>query len=88
MANGTNGAAAGPRPIHVIAGDIYKAWGPKVNFAAKPYLSAMLSMNSAKDDYGADSGTSIILYFLSNARTFTGPAAKALKAELKAALKG
>jgi hypothetical protein len=71
------------RPIYRIAADIRKAWGAKVNYAAKPYLDAMASLGSPADSYGADSAKSIVLYFLGNANSFRGPEAKALKAELK-----
>jgi len=47
----------------------------------------MRQLESVNDDYGYDSGKSVVLYFLSNAATFKGEAAKLLKAELKAALK-
>lgn len=59
-----------------------KAW-PNVWFGAKPYLSAMHSLDSIDDDYGADSGKSIVLYFLANAATWRGEDARRLKAELK-----
>jgi len=72
------------RPIYEIAKDIRKAWGPKVNYAAKPYLDAMRELSSINDKYMYDTGKSIVLYFLSNASTFRGEEAKALKAELKA----
>ena len=75
------------RPISDIARDIGRAWD-KPNFAAKPYLDAMRSLYSVDDAYGYDSGENVVLYFLANAATFRGEAAKALKAELKAALKG
>lgn len=75
------------RPISDIARDISRAW-PKPNFAAKPYLDAMRGLYSVHDAYGYDSGKSVVLYFLGNAASFKGEAAKALKAELKAALKG
>jgi len=74
-----------PRPISDIARDISRAW-PKPNFAAKPYLDAMRGLYSVHDAYGCDSGKSVVLYFLGNAATFKGEAAKALKAELKAAI--
>lgn len=74
------------RPIYEIARDIKKAWGPKVNYAAKPYLDAMMSIDKASDSYGCDSAKSIVLYFLGNANSFRGDAAKALKAELKSAI--
>jgi hypothetical protein len=48
----------------------------------------MRSLYRVSDAYGYDSGESVILYFLANASTFRGDAARALKAELKAALKG
>ena len=70
------------RPIYEIARDIQKEW-KKVNFAAKPYLQAMLSLNTVADKYGLDSASSIILYFLSNASSFRGTKAKELKNELK-----
>lgn len=72
------------RKVYEIAQDIRRDWGIKVNFAAKPYLAAMLSLESKKDMYGADSGDSIILYFLTNASSYRGETAKRLKAELKA----
>jgi hypothetical protein len=72
-----------PRPISVIAREIKKAWKP-VYYGAVPYLDAMLSLDSITDKYGADDAKGIVLYFLSNANAFRGPAAKALKAELKA----
>jgi len=71
------------RSIRSIALDISKEW-PKVNYAAKPYLDAMLELNSINDKYGFDNARSIILYFLSNASSFRGERAKVLKAELKA----
>lgn len=54
----------------------------KVYFGAVPYLQAMRTMYSI-DDYGADSGKSIVRYFLANAQTWRGPVAKLVKAELK-----
>lgn len=74
------------RPIYEIAGEIKSIWskvGSGVNFAAKPYLVAMLSLENKGSMYGCDDAKSIIMYFLSNANTFRGPEAKALKAELK-----
>jgi len=71
------------RSIRSIALDIRKEWS-KVNYAAKPYLDAMMELDSINDKYGFDNARSIILYFLSNASSFRGERAKALKAELKA----
>jgi hypothetical protein len=71
------------RSIRSIALDICKEW-EKVNYAARPYLDAMLQLNSINDRYYDDSAKSVVLYFLSNASSFRGERAKALKAELKA----
>ena len=74
------------RPLYEIAADIRKTW-PKVYFGAVPYLEAMGSLNSITDNYGYDSGKSIVLYFLSNANTWRGEDARRIKAELKGMLK-
>jgi hypothetical protein len=66
---------------------VIRANWPNVYFGAKPYLSAMSSMDSVKDNFGADPGTEIVLYFLSNAMTWKGRVAQAVKAELKSRLK-
>jgi len=73
--------------IYEIAEVIKRVWGQNINYAAKPYLSAMMSMNSVRDNYGQDDGRSIIAYFLSNASTFRGNEAKLIKAELNKRLK-
>jgi hypothetical protein len=69
----------GPRSVEEIAKEIYFVW-KKPYFGAVPYLNAM-----RWGDYGADGLESVVLYFLSNATTFRGEAARRLKAELKAA---
>lgn len=74
-----------------LAAIIRKDWASKgkgINYAAKPYLEAMASMDKISDNYGYDSGHSIVAYFLGNARSWTGPTAKAVKAELNRRLKG
>ena len=78
------------RPIYQIAADIKTEWskvGKGVNFAAKPYLDAMLTLDKITDHYMFDSADSIVRYFLCNASSFTGVRAKELKAELKSLLK-
>jgi hypothetical protein len=70
------------KTIAEIAAIIRQDW-QKVNFAAKPYLSAMGSLHSVKSSFGYDSGKSIVLYFLSNASGWRGETAKAVKLELK-----
>ena len=77
------------RPIREIANDIRKDWskiGKGVSPHAKPYLDAMLTLNSIEDRYFMDSADSIVRYFLSNAQHYRGDTAKALKAELKSLL--
>jgi hypothetical protein len=78
------------RPLHVIAREIREDWskqGTGVNYAAKPYLSAMAFMDSINSNYGCDSGKSVVLYFLSNATAWRGEVARRVKAELKAMCK-
>ena len=72
--------------IAEIANVITTDW-TKVSVAAKPYLYAMLYLESINDSYYADNGRSIVLYFLNNATSWKGETAKAVKAELKARLK-
>ena len=72
--------------IAEIATSIEQNW-PKVNYAAKPYLDAMKSLDKISDMFYADSGYNIVGYFLSNAAGFRGEAAKAIKAELNKRLK-
>ena len=70
-----------------IAAIIYDDWASTkggINYAAAPYLEAMLTLDSIEDNYGLDSGKSIIAYFLANAGTYKGETAKATKAALKA----
>ena len=72
--------------IHEIARFIKSDWG-KVNYAAEPYLYAMRSLESVEDKYYAESGESIVLYFLSNASTYRGENAKLIKKELNKRVK-
>jgi hypothetical protein len=70
------------RSLSAIAREIKSDW-KNVYFGAVPYLNAMGTLNSIKDDYGMDSGKSIVLYFLSNASGWRGSKAKEIKLELK-----
>lgn len=74
------------RSLSTIANEISKDWKP-VNYAAKPYLEAMYSLDKITDTYIQDSAKSIVLYFLSNASSWRGETAKRIKAELKAMCK-
>lgn len=76
------------RPIYEIAREIEKVWRKKdgssaVWFGAVPYLRAMKSLTSIDEMYGADTGKSCVLYFLSNATTWRGEDARRIKTELK-----
>lgn len=71
------------RPLHVIAREVYQDW-KKVNFAAKPYLDAMSTLDKITDKYMFDDARSIVAYFLSNASSWRGEVAKRVKKELKA----
>lgn len=74
------------RPLKDIAQEIAADW-KNVYFGAKPYLDAMHCLDSIDDSFYDDSATSIVLYFLSNAVTWKGDAARRIKAELNAMYK-
>ena len=75
------------RNLNIIAQEIRKDWGAKINYAAKPYLDAMQQLESVNDSYGYDSGNSVVLYFLCNAQSWRGETAKRIKKELNAMCK-
>lgn len=74
------------RSLKEIAVEIKLDW-KKPYFGAIPYLEAMKTLNSVNDNYGFDSGRSIVLYFLANATTWKGEIAKRIKNELKQLIK-
>lgn len=79
---------AEPRPLYEIADEIVKDWGyDRVSYAAKPYLRAMTQMSTMQDSVGFDDARGIVLYFLSNAKSWRGDTARRVKAELKAMAK-
>lgn len=80
-------AAAKSLSFPALVRAIWSDW-KGVSYAARPYLSAMSGLASPLDNYGADSGPSVIRYFLANAAGWRGPVAKAVKAELKARISG
>ena len=73
------------RPLSEIAREIRATW-PRVSFGAVPYLDAMSTLDRVSDRYYADSGKSVVRYFLSNASSWRGEDARRIKAELKAML--
>lgn len=74
------------RLLKVIAREINEDW---LNLSpyARPYLLAMFDLNTMSDNYYADSASSVVAYFLSNAGQWRGPEARRIKAELNAMLK-
>ena len=72
------------RTLSEIAKDILQHW-KNPYFGAKPYIQAMLLINSAdpKAHYLDESADGIVAYFLANATTFRGEDARRIKAELK-----
>jgi hypothetical protein len=76
-----------PRTLHDIATEIWEDW-PRPYFGAVPYLQAMSNLEHITDRYGYDDADMIVRYFLSNAKTWKGEAARRIKAELKAMLEG
>ena len=75
------------RQLADIATEIVQTWRP-IHYAAQPYVDAMLRLGTLRESYGADDARGIVLYFLSNARTWRGDDAKRIKAELNRMLKG
>lgn len=73
------------RSLYAIALEIQNDW-KKVNYAAEPYLDALKGLDSIDDMYYADSGKSIVRYFLANAGSWRGDVARRVKAELKGML--
>lgn len=74
------------RSIADIAREIRSDW-KNPYFGAVPYLEAMTTLDSIRDNYHYDDGKSIVLYFLANANTWRGDVARRVKAELKALCK-
>jgi len=52
-------------------------------YGAKPYANAMLEIEHVNDRFGNENAKDVVIYFLSNAGTWRGEVAKAVKAELK-----
>ena len=69
-------------PIAQLANLIKRDW-KNISPYAVPYLKAMSHLSSVDDNYFADDGRSVVLYFLSNAGAWRGETARLVKAELK-----
>lgn len=70
------------RTLSDVAKEIRQDWRNPY-FGAIPYLQAMETLDDIGDHYGADSGETIVLYFLSNASTWKGEVARKIKKELR-----
>lgn len=80
------------RSLSTIAAEIHEDWTAtskdgKIYFGAVPYLEVMFSLDNIDQNYGFDSGRSIVAYFISNASTWRGPKAREIKAELNKMIK-
>jgi hypothetical protein len=78
------------RPVSSIAREIkndpaYQKMPSKIY--AEAYVQPMLSLNDIEDNYGMDTGVSIVSYALSNLGSYKGDTARRVKSELKAMLK-
>ncbi len=70
------------RPLYEIAREIRTNWRP-VYFGAVPYLAAMGQMDKVTENYGDDTGKSVVVYFLANAQGWRGETARRVKMELR-----
>jgi len=70
------------RTLREIAAEIYTDW-KRPYFGAVPYMKAMHQLESINDNYIADSGKTVVNYFLANAGTWRGDVARRIKKELK-----
>jgi len=75
------------RKLFEVCMEIRKEWKPKVSPYAKPYLEAMECLDNLSQPYICDTGVSMALYFLANAQSFRGEAARRIKAELNQMVK-
>lgn len=80
------------RSLKAIAQEIALDWSNQgkggVNYAAKPYLEAMFSLDKIGDKFFEDSGVSVVAYFLANANSWRGDVARRIKVELNRMLLG
>lgn len=74
------------RTIKEIAQEIQLDW-KNVSYGARPYLEVMHRLNSIDDKFMMDDASTIVLYFLSNAKGYRGDKAKRIKNELKNLIK-
>ncbi len=58
-----------------------------INPYALTYVEAMMNLNDINDRYGQDDATSVVSYFLSNAKKWQGSLAREVKKHLRELLK-
>ena len=87
MAKNTTPTAYANKSLSELSYIIRKDWGSKTYFGAAPYLDAMMCLEKVSDNYGLDSGKSIVTYFLCNATTWRGDVAREVKKELNSRIK-
>lgn len=66
-----------------IADVVFADW-KDISPYALPYVEAMMNLNSINDTYGSDDASSVISYFLVNAKKWQGETARRVKAHLNA----
>ncbi|WEK21327.1 MAG: hypothetical protein P0Y49_09255 [Candidatus Pedobacter colombiensis] len=71
-----------PNHISAIAKIVRDDW-KKIYFGAEPYLQAMEQIDCIDQMYYEDTAEQIVRYFLTNASSWRGEIAKAVKARLK-----
>lgn len=74
------------RPIYEIAADIradYADAGKSVHYSAKPYVDAMMYLDTVNDSYFEDSARTVLTYAVSNLSSWRGPVARAVKQEIR-----
>ena len=70
------------RMLRDIAKEIKQDW-KNVSVYARPYLDAMEGLSTVNENYIAEDGRTIVLYFLANAGSWRGEVARRVKQELK-----
>jgi hypothetical protein len=88
LASGLIHAEELPRPLHKIHDEIVYGGWPEPYFGARPYIHALRYLGTMDDKYYEDTADEIVQRFLTNARTWRGPVAKRIKAELRGMLAG
>ena len=70
-----------PRPLSEIALEIQKEWR-RLNYAAVTPVAAMQHLRHIDDRYGGHPARAVVRDFLGCSVSWTGPAARRIKAEL------